>query len=252
MPSSAYTKFDYPSYWRGRKYEHDAEIIVLKHFFDQIPESLTIIEIGAGYGRLAKFYLKRVKKALLLEPSRMLRNKAKKDLSKKFKNYELKEGYAQKLPVKSGSYDLALMVRVIHHIEDPGPAFAEVARVLKEGGYFILEFANKIHWKARFRAFLKGDSHFLARLKPLPLQKLHKTFTFVNHHPKKILFLLREEGFGIVDMHSVSNLRHPKIKLALPHNILTLLEKYLQEPLAQLRFGPSIFVLARKKANKSE
>ena len=39
------------------------------------------------------------------------------------------------------------MIRVLHHIEDIDNAFVNVSNLLKEKGYFILEFPNKTHLK---------------------------------------------------------------------------------------------------------
>lgn len=36
-----------------------------------------------------------------------------------------------------------VMVRVLLHIPDPRPVFAEFARVLEPGGTLVLEFANR-------------------------------------------------------------------------------------------------------------
>ena len=82
----------------------------------------------------------------------------------------------------------------------------------------------------------------------LKKSKKIKTLPFVNFHPDKIILMLQEANFEIVETRSVSNIRSTLMKRIVPKNILISLEKYLQKPLAYLSFGPSIFILARKKA----
>lgn len=87
------SKFEYRDYWHGRKYENDSEIIALKRFFSKIDKSvklskLSLLDIGAGFGRLASFYLPKVKSAVLLEPSKKLSKQARENL-KKYNNFNL-------------------------------------------------------------------------------------------------------------------------------------------------------------------
>lgn len=47
-------------------------------------------------------------------------------------------GSAYALPLKNKSVDLVICLNTLHHLEDPVPFFNEVARVLKEGGKFVI------------------------------------------------------------------------------------------------------------------
>jgi len=44
----------------------------------------------------------------------------------------------QRLPLRDGSIDLVWCIHVLHHLEDPVTALAEVRRVLRPGGHLIL------------------------------------------------------------------------------------------------------------------
>lgn len=245
MTKPAYDFFDYLSYWQGRDYEDKAEKIALKKFFAKIPNKSSIIDIGGGYGRLAEIYVPIFQKCLLIDPSEKLLNEAKKRL-KKFKNIEFKKGTAQNLSVKYSKFDLALMVRVIHHLPKPEKAFREAYKVLKPQGYLICEFANKIHFPARLKAWIKGDFNFTQNLTPVERSTKPGSIPFLNHHPKAIKKALEKSGFKIVDRLSVSNFRHQLLKKILPFRILLFLESNLQYLLSKICFGPSIFILAKK------
>ena len=57
---------------------------------------------------------------------------------------------------------------------------------------------------------------------------------------------LEAVGLQVRSLLSVSNLRHPLIKEFLPERAMLAIERAVQEPLADLSFGPSMFFLAQK------
>ena len=251
MPA-AYDNYDYPSYWEGRDYEHESELIALSTLLDKIPEVKKSLEIGGGFGRLVQSYSFRVKKVILTDPSAKLLSMARKNL-KKEKNIEYLqtslENILQKTKVRD--YDLAIMVRVLHHINDIDEAFKTINKIIKKNGYFILEFANKRNLKATARHLIKGDITFPMEIHPVDLRSKKnvkkKTLPFINYHPDQVLEKLKKSGFEIVHTLSVSNIRSSLLKRVFPIEFLLEVEKKLQGSLSGIKFGPSIFVLAKKK-----
>mgnify|MGYP001567999685 CR=1 FL=1 len=250
MPA-AYDTYDYPSYWKGREYEHKSEFLALKKLVARIPKVDKAIEIGAGFGRLLPSYQFRAKKIILSDPSAKLISKAKKKFQK-FKNIEFLQSKLQTLKNRKRlkNFDLVIMVRVLHHIEDIEEAFKVVYDLLEKRGYFILEFPNKSHLKASVRNILKGDITYPINIFPIDIRsKKHVkkgTLPFINYHPDQIIEKLKEFNFEIIEVRSVSNIRSSLVKKLFPINTLIDLEKILQVPFAKINFGPSIFVLARK------
>ena len=122
---------------------------------------------------------------------------------------------------------------------------------IKKGGYFILEFANKFHFKAQGREFLKGNFTYPLDIFPKDIRskgsKRKKTLPFYNFHPDQIKETLTTKGFEILETRSVSNIRSPFIKRAVPINTLLALERIVQKPFARIGFGPSIFILSKKR-----
>jgi len=47
-------------------------------------------------------------------------------------------GDAQRLPLAGASFDAAMLVSMLHHVEDPAAALAEAQRVLRPGGHLAL------------------------------------------------------------------------------------------------------------------
>ncbi len=248
--AAAYDDYDYPSYWKDRDYEHGAETIALKAFLDDIKKIGRVLEIGAGHGRITPIYLHRAKKVTLSEPSAKLLKIAKSEL--KDKRISFLQSSLENLPkkIKSKSVDLAIMIRVLHHIKDPEHAFSIISKLTKNKGYFILEFPNKQHLKATALEFLKGNLTFPLDIFPKDLRSMrsrrHCLLPFKNYHPDDIQNCLEKSGFRIIEKRSVSNIRSPFIKRRVSCQALLNLEKRLQKPLSKINFGPSIFILAQK------
>src|SRR5471030_1691282 len=118
--SAFYDSYDYTSYWQGREYEHESEVIAVREFLNKIPKVNKALEIGGGYGRLVPYYIYRTKQTTLTDPSAKLLSLAKERLAN-FKNLNIKQSTLENLTTKfkAGSFDLLLMIRVMHHLKDP-------------------------------------------------------------------------------------------------------------------------------------
>lgn len=250
-PSALYDTFDYPKYWLGRAYEDRAEKMAIRRFLAQIPKEHqhSLIDIGGGFGRLAEVYAPIFSKCLLVDPSGRLLAQAQKRL-KDFPHIQIQKGSVEALPCQENEFDVALLVRLIHHLKDPYLAFLEAHRVLKPGGFLILEFANKIHFRACLRAWLKKDFDYSKSFIPVSQSTQEtseeKEVLFLNHHPKFIQKELKRAGFKVISCLSVSNLRYPWLKRILPLRALLFFEAICQRLLVFCHFGPSIFLLCQK------
>jgi len=141
---------------------------------------------------------------------------------------------------------LVTVVRVIHHLPDPSAEFAEIARILKPGGYFFFEFANYANFKNRVKHIAKGKK---MPLEPVDIRtdKSDKSdIPFVNHNPKTVQKQLAHAGLKVEKVLSVSNLRSPKIKKVIPQGGMLAIESLMQSTLAKTYFGPSTVFLVRK------
>jgi len=235
---------NYLHYWDGRDYEHDAEVLALdkmlrgKHFKHAV-------DVGGGYGRLSAVLTQYADKVTLAEPSQQQLDIAKEYL-KDFDTVERKLMQADDLQFADGSVDLVTVVRVIHHLPDPSSEFAEIARILKPGGYFFFEFANYANFKNRVKHVAKGKK---MPLEPVDIRtdKSDKSdIPFVNHNPKTVQKQLAHAGLKVEKVLSVSNLRSPKIKKVIPQGGMLAIESLMQSTLAKTYFGPSTVFLVRK------
>lgn len=239
-------KFDYRDYWQGREYEHAAEEMAIKRLL-RGKKFKKAVDVGGGYGRLSKFLTGFADKVTLAEPSQQQLDIAKIYL-KDEPNVERKLLQAADLKMPAKSVDLVLVVRVLHHLPDPSAEFKEIARILKPGGTFLLEFANDAHFLNRIRYGLHGK-----RVPRTPVDirseanKRSGEVAFVNHHPKTIINLLTEAGFEVEATLSGSNLRSPTLKKVFGKRPLLAVEKVLQPLLAPVYFGPSVWLRLKKR-----
>lgn len=236
---------NYLHYWDGRDYEDAAERMAIGRFLKG-KHFRHAVDIGGGYGRLCIFLEKYADKVTLTDSSQQQLDIGKEFL-KDHPEIDRKRMTAQKMDFKDGEIDLLTIVRILHHIPNPVPAFKEISRVLASDGYFVMEFANYSHARNRVKHALKG--------KPLPTepvdirseaQKARDDTPFVNHNPKTVIKQLAEAGLEVEKVLSVSNLRSPGLKKVVPKSVMLSLESIMQKPLAKTYFGPSTFFLIRK------
>ncbi len=251
--AAAYDTYDYPSYWEGREYEHECEVVAIRAFLKRVPKIKKVLDIGGGYGRLTPIYAFRAKKIFLSDPSARLLKHARSMLSqaKQTENKDINfiQSTVDNLPkqLKKNKFDLILMVRVMHHLTDPDLVFDTVSGLLNPGGYFIFEYANKLHWKAITKNMLHGNFTYPIDIFPSDKSTTDNVLPFLNYHPEVIEEKLKKHKFSIIETRSVSNVRSPILKKHIPISILVGIDKFVQTSFAPIKFGPSIFILCRKK-----
>ncbi|HEU4914487.1 MAG TPA: class I SAM-dependent methyltransferase [Candidatus Saccharimonadales bacterium] len=236
---------NYLRYWDGREYEHAAEEMALKRLLEG-KHFRTAVDVGGGYGRLCVFLEKYADKVTLAEPSQQQLDIAK-DFLKDHPDVDRKLMQADDLKFKDGTIDLLTMIRVMHHLPDPTVEFSEVARVLSDEGYAIIEVANYAHARNRLKHAIKGKK---LPVEPVDIRSAeHRTkdeIPFVNHNPETVIKQLAHAGLKVDRILSVSNLRSPGLKKIMPRSVMLAIEGVLQPRLAGSYFGPSIFFLVKK------
>jgi SAM-dependent methyltransferase len=237
--------FNYAQFWTGRDYEHQAEIVALERLLGD-RRYQHAADIGGGYGRLSAVLTSHADRVTLADPSTQQLALSQQVFPRH--RFERQLAEAARLPFADGSIDLAVLVRVLHHLPDPGPELAELSRVLRCGGHAVIEAANSTHAGRRLAAFLHGR-----RIPTDPVDirsadsRRRGTAPYVNHHPRTIISQLAAVGLDVRQTLSVSNFRHPLAKAIIPHRALLAAERAAQEPLAAIYFGPSTFLLLEKR-----
>lgn len=146
-PVCDYEGSDYRTrFWegQGRDYEDQVERIALRRLMP--PAGDTLIEIGAGYGRLAHEY-RGYGRVVLFDYSRSLLREAQAQLEND-PRFIYVAGNWYTMPFVDGLFSTLVQIRTLHHAADAPALFYELARIARPQGCYVLEFANKKNLKA--------------------------------------------------------------------------------------------------------
>jgi len=239
-PVCNYEGSDYQtSFWDkgGREYEDRTEAIALKRLLPK--GGRLMLELGAGAGRNTPRYLG-FDRVILLDYSHTQLEQAQARLGTLDK-YVYVAADAYRLPFVDGLFDAATMIRVLHHMADAPKALRQVKNVVRPGGVFILEFANKLNIKAILRYLLGRQKWSPFTMEPVEFVELNFDF-----HPKAIRTWLNELGFSIDGMLTLSHFRVGFLKRVVPTSVLVFFDSLFQWTGALWQLTPSVFVKARR------
>ncbi len=232
-----YEGSDYQNvFWEegGRAYEDRAERAALKHLLPTTGKRM--LELGAGAGRLTnEFHM--FDEVVLMDYSFTQMQQARARLGDAAGRYKFIAADVYSLPFAPGLFDAAQMVRVIHHLEEPHKAMAQIRAVLQPNSAFILEYANKQNLKAMLRyAFGKQD------WSPYTLEQVEFVAMNFDFHPKSVKALLAEADFSVRNIRTVSHFRAGFLKRAIPTGLLVALDRLASTTGNLVQVTPSVFV----------
>ncbi len=218
---------------QGREYEDLAERRALQRLLP--PRGRRLLDIGAGFGRLSEFYAG-YDQAVLLDYSPSLLREARARLGDSPQHLYVAANFYT-MPFAPASFDTAMMVRVIHHVEDVPALLGEVSRVLAGTGTFVLEHASKRHLKSILRYLLRRQEW--DPFDPEPYEFVAMNYDF---HPDWIRQRLAESTFHVKRGLTVSHFRLPLLKRLVPAPLLATLDGLCQPTGAWWQLTPSIFL----------
>ena len=130
--------------------DYEISIELFNKYFN-LKTGSSVIDIGGGTGLFSETIIDRIEKMVIVEPSlKMIRRNINPKLS-------AIQGDGSDLSIKNESFDLAIIINVIHHIPDKyhKDVISETYRVLKKkGNIFIMEIFP-LSLVNRFFAFLE-------------------------------------------------------------------------------------------------
>ena len=234
-------------FWgQGREYEDSVERLALRHLLP--PTGHRLVEIGAGYGRLAPLYNGYEEVVLFdyalsqLRQARELWGDAGPGGRPRYV-YVAADFY--RLPFVPGLFDTVTMVRTIHHAADAPAVLLGVAQILAPGGTFVLEFASKRNLKAILRYSLRRQDWSPFDWEPVEFVELNFDF-----HPAWMRERLADVGLQVRELHTVSHFRLGLFKRLVPTGLLVALDRLLQPTGALWQLSPSVFVRCMVRSDK--
>ncbi|MGI9611629.1 MAG: methyltransferase domain-containing protein [Acidimicrobiales bacterium] len=116
----------------------------------QVTPRETVVDIGAGMGAGSTAAARRSANVLAVEPTPALRNVLNvRRLAPPWRDFiTVVDGAAEAIPLGDAKADAVMAVNTMHHWTDPDQASAEIARVLRPDGRFVLvdeDFEDPTH-----------------------------------------------------------------------------------------------------------
>ena len=254
IPESARPICDYEGsryrteFWgEGREYEDAVERIALRALLPAAGHR--IVEIGAGYGRLAPLYAGYDEVVFFdyaLSQLRQAQELWGESGPGGRPRYRYAAGDFYALPFASGAFDAAAMIRTLHHAADAGAVLRGISDTLGPRAVFVLEFANKRNLKAILRYALRRQEWSPFDEEPVEFVALNFDF-----HPAWIRARLEGSGLQVQRQRAVSHFRLGFLKRTVPTGLLAALDRALQPTGALFQLTPSVFVRCAAAADKS-
>ncbi len=235
-PVCDYEGSDYRTrFWegQGRDYEDQVERIALRRLMP--PAGDTLIEIGAGYGRLAHEY-RGYGRVVLFDYSRSLLREAQAQLEND-PRFIYVAGNWYTMPFVDGLFSTLVQIRTLHHAADAPALFYELARIARPQGCYVLEFANKKNLKAIARYWVGRQAW--SPFSPEPVEFAALNFDF---HPQWIRQQLLAVGFSPGRALTVSHYRFAPLKKLAPTSLLVTLDALAQHTGNWCQLSPSVFM----------
>lgn len=235
-PVCDYEGSDYRTrFWegQGRSYEDQVERVALRRMMP--PTGTTLMEIGAGFGRLADEY-RGYERVVLFDYSRSLLREAQAHLGND-PRFLFVAGNWYQMPFVAGLFATLVQIRTIHHAADVPALMHQLSRIARPQGHYILEFANKQNLKALARYLLRRQTW--SPFAPEPIEFATLNFDF---HPRWMRQQLQKAGFTPGRMLTVSHYRIPLLKKIVPMSLLVGMDSLAQWTGNWWQLSPSVFV----------
>jgi len=128
--------------WIRRQYDHpDLQTGMVAAL---VPPGLQVVDVGTGTGALLPILAQAAARVMAVDQSQALLERAQRRcLEAGCRNVSFQRADVQALPFPDGVFAAAYTSMVLHHVDDPGRALAELARVVRPGGrVVVLDFTS--------------------------------------------------------------------------------------------------------------
>lgn len=222
-------------FWESgaRQYEDLVERIAIRHLLP--PTGKRLLEVGAGFGRLADLY-DGYNQVVLMDYARTQLEEAQNFLGERAERFIFVVADVYKMPFEASAFDALVMVRVMHHLVDVPAALKELNRVVRGGGTAVIEFASKRHVKAILRWLLRRQ-----RWNPFSVEPEEFVALNIDFHPTWMRCRFTAAGFDVHSVRTVSHFRIPLLKKIVPVQLLAKLDGWAQPTGNWWQLTPSVF-----------
>lgn len=222
------------SFWENqrREFEDGSEHAALQSL---LPRGNRIIDLGAGFGRMADLY-QDYKQVVLLDYSLNHLEDARAHYGDEKFVYVAADIYH--LPFAPAYFDTAVMIRTLHHMDTPQAAIQQVRQILHQRGWYIVEFTNKRSLKTIAQWVLSKGK----RDNPFSQDTVKYDELYFGFHPTFVRNLLGEANFAPRQRLAVSYFRVKPLKRVIPTETLIKMDSMLHGTGGVTVLSPSVFI----------
>lgn len=105
-----------------------------------------VLEVGCGGGFMTEAVAREGARVIGVDPSDKALEAARRHAAAVGLAIDYRRGVGEALPVGDASLDVVLCVDVLEHLPDVPGALAEIARVLRPGGWFLFDTFDRTWW----------------------------------------------------------------------------------------------------------
>ncbi|MGC8505438.1 MAG: class I SAM-dependent methyltransferase [Thermoplasmata archaeon] len=173
-----YENYDFSLQWKRRDLVNAAELELVRRLAGKPGVCL---DMAGGYGRIAGVLENICGETHLIDFSSLNTDRARSSLKKTI----VVQGNIFDLPYEDDSFDLVVLFRVMHHIENPQDLYREIMRVAKDGATVIVSVPNVRMTEFRgidtIKLVAKGDNGHSIFAGPLECY-MHEGFRLESIH----------------------------------------------------------------------
>jgi SAM-dependent methyltransferase len=112
---------------------------------------MCVLDLGAGLGGLSEQMVRRGARVVGIEPGAAWRRLASRRVAA-WPECAIIGAVGEALPLADNSIDVVMSLQVLEHVQHPAQVIREVFRVLKPGGYALINYENYLSfWEPHYR-----------------------------------------------------------------------------------------------------
>ncbi len=146
--------------WDALRSEMFGNHFTAQALLTMLPRDWVVADVGCGTGNVAELVAPCVNEVVAVDQSEPMLEAARRRLGGGAGNVRFVQGSVESLPLEDSSVDAIVCVLVLHHVDEPGPALGEMARVLRgdRGGGVALVVDMLEHGRVEYKHTM-GHKH---------------------------------------------------------------------------------------------
>ncbi len=163
--------------------------------YSGIRSGARVLDAGCGGGASSVWLAELGYEVISIDIGKSLMKLAREKIQKVRNHVSLILGDAENLPLREGSFNLAVSIALLHHVPNDSEVLAEMKRVVKPGGEIAISEPNALNpyllCLSAFHFLLKRHEHLMLRSTKWRLMKIFRRLGLRGVKSENIIFTPR-------------------------------------------------------------